>query len=233
MKILLVASSTKVLQPTLDHLDKEWEKISFSEYSKGEFTIFPLVTGFAPIFMPYALAKFSKMGEIDKVIYIGLAAATTRILEIGQTVNVGRDIIGDVGIEESDGKFQDMFNLKEHDPTKFPFFRGEIFNEDIINPLKLRVVKAISVNKIPGTFERIEELEKKYHAEIVTHNGAAFAYSCKMLDVEYLQLRTIYQYLEPTTIGNRDKEEAILKLNIEVLNLLKHLPLQKKNTISL
>jgi hypothetical protein len=223
MRILLVASSTENIAPTLDHLEKTWERVTFSEYRKGNMTVYPLVVGYASIFMPYALAKFSEIETIDYVVYAGLAAGTTRIVEIGQTVNVGRDIMGDVGIEESDKEFKDIFDLKIHDRTRFPFFKGEIFNEDIINPLKQRVVKNISVNTIPGTFESIEALNKKYHAEIVTTNGAAFAYACKMLDVKYLQLRTIYWYLEPSTIRNREREFAIRNLNIEVLNLLQEL----------
>ena len=174
MKILLVASSTEEIQATLDFLDQNWEKISFSEYANKETRIFPLVTGYASIFMPYALAKFSDIKNIDFVVLAGLAASTTRIVELGETVNVGRDIFGDIGIEESNGEFEDMFDLKLHDKTRFPFFKGEIFNEEIINPLKQKVVKAISVNRIPGTFEAIEALNKKYHAEIVSTNGSCF-----------------------------------------------------------
>lgn len=229
MRILLVASSTENIAPTLDHLEKSWERLSFSEYKKGSITIFPLVVGYAAIFMPYALAKFSDIETIDYVVYAGLAAGTTRIVEIGQTVNVGRDILGDVGIEESDKVFKDIFDLKIHDRTRFPFFKGEIFNEDIINPLKQRVVKNISVNTIPGTFESIEALNKKYHAEIVTTNGAAFAYSCKMLDVKYLQIRTIYRYLEPTTIRNREREFAVRNLNLETLSLIEELSYLKSS----
>lgn len=227
MRILLVSSSTENITPTLEHLEKNWERISFSEYSNGKAHVFPLVVGYASVFMPYALAKFSNIGNIDYVVYAGLAAGTTRIVEIGQTVNVGRDILGDVGIEESDASFKDLFDLNIHDRTRFPFFKGEIFNEDIINPLKHRVVKNISVNCIPGTFESIEALNKKYHAEIVTTNGAAFAYTCKMLDVDYLQLRTIYRYLEPSTIRNREKEFAIRNLNISIMELIEELTYMK------
>lgn len=223
MRILLVASSTENIAPSLDHLEKTWERVNFSEYQSGKTTIFPMVAGYASIFMPYALAKFNEIETIDYVVYAGLAAGTTRIVEIGQTVNVGRDILGDVGIEESDKEFKDLFDLKIHDRTRFPFFKGEIFNEDIINPLKQRVVKNISVNTIPGTFETIEALNKKYHAEIVTTNGAAFAYACKMLDAKYLQIRTIYRYLEPTTIRNREREFAVRNLNIEILSLIEEL----------
>ena len=227
MRILLVSSSTENIAPTLEYLEKNWERDSFSEYSKGKTTVFPLVVGYASMFMPYALAKFSDIESIDYVIYAGLAAGTTRIVEIGQTVNVGRDILGDVGLEESEGTFKDIFDLKLHDRTRFPFFKGEIFNEDIINPLKQRVVKNISVNTIPGTFESIEALNKKYHAEIVTTNGAAFSYACKMLDVEYLQLRTVYRYLEPTTIRNREKEFALRNLNVAVMELIEELTYMK------
>lgn len=187
-----------------------------------------MITGYAPTFVPYAISKFNGIKEIDYVIQAGLCAGTTRIVEIGQTVNVGRDIFGDIGIDGSDGKFQDMFDLNLHDKNRFPFFKGEIFNEEIINPLKQRVVKAISVNKIPGTFEGIEEINKKYHAEILVTDGAAMAYSCKMLDVDYLQIRTVYRYLEPTTIIDREKEFAIEELNKEVLKLLDHLSFTKK-----
>ncbi|WP_235298924.1 nucleoside phosphorylase-I family protein [Portibacter marinus] len=223
MKILLVSSSGEEINPALEIMDETWERVSFSEYRNGNLQVFPLVVGYAGIFMPYALAKFNGIENIDYAVFAGLAAGTTRIVEVGQTVNVGRDIMGDVGIEESDRSFNDLFDLNLHERNRYPFFKGEIFNEDIINPLKHRVVKNISVNMIPGTFESIELLNKKYHAEIVTTNGAAFAYTCRMLDVNYLQYRTIYRYLEPTTIRNREKEYAIKNLNKEIIDLLAEL----------
>jgi hypothetical protein len=228
MKILLVSSTTETIQETLDKLDKSWEKISFSEYGKENARVFPLVSGYGPTFLTYALSRFKGIENIDYVIYAGIAAATTRILELGQTVNVGRDIFADMGIEESDGTFNDMFDLKFHPLIKYPFFKGEIFNEDIINPTKLRVVKSISVNKIPGTYEGIEELEKKYHADIISTNGAAFAYACRMLDVKYFQIRSVYRYLEPTTIRDREKEYALKNLNSQIWKLIDHLSYEKK-----
>ncbi len=231
MKILLVASVIETVQSTLNYLEKNWEKKGFAEYQKGEATIFILITGYAPVFMPYALLQFHEIKNIDTAIYGGLAAAETRVLDVGQTVNVGRDIFGDIGIQESDGKLYDMFDLKYHEKNKFPFFKGELFNEDIINPLKHQVVKGISLNTIPGTYESIEALNQKYHAEIITTNGAAFAYTCKMLDIKYYQMRTIYRHLELTTIRNREKDFAIENLNIELLKLIDHLSYQKKSNL--
>lgn len=228
MKILLVASSSLEIQPFLDHLEKEWERVSFSEYKRGEVHIYPLVAGHMPVFMTYAICKFANIKDIDRVILAGLGVATTRIFEIGQTVNVGRDIFGDVGIEESDGSFKDVFDIKMQDPNMYPFFKGQIFNEDIVNPLKYHVAKSITVNKFPGTFENIEAINKKYHAELITSNGGAFSYTCKMLDVKYLQIRTVYRYLEPSTIPNRDMDLAVNNLNAELIKLIDVLPHMKK-----
>lgn len=233
MKVLLVASTTAEIKPFLDHMDKTWEKVSFTEYKKNNMTVFPLVTGNTQFFMTYAMCKFPGIEHIDKAINVGLAVSTTRILDIGETVNVGRDIFGDIGMEESDGNFLDMFDLKYLDSNRYPFFKAELFNEDITNPLKHRVVKSLSVNTFPGTFESIEKLNKKYHAEIVSTNGAAFAYTCRMLDVKYLQYRTIQRYLEPNTHPERDQDLAILELNKEIIKILEEIRFENRNLLNL
>lgn len=233
MKILLVADSQEELRPIIAKMDQSWEKVNPNEYKSEDLSVQFLIGGHTQFQMIFNLCNFKEIATFDRVINIGLAAGNTRILDIGQTVNIGRDIFGDIGLEESDGNFKDLFDLKLADSAKLPFFRAEIFNEDIINPLKYNVVKSISLNTIPGTFENIERLNKKYHADTISRTGAAFAFSCKMLNIKYLQLRTVYRYLEPSSYPYREKEMAIIKLGEDVFKFLDHISFEKKNLLNL
>ncbi len=228
IKQLLVTSATSFeLVPFMDFLEKEAEKKSFFEYNFNGFSIFPVVTGVGPTFTAFAISRFNGIKDIDMAINIGIAGAYNRGFEIGDAFQVDKDCFGDIGVEEADGSFTDVFDLELMNHSSFPFA-----NKWMINDSKKKIESALpaasclTVNNVAGTDVTINSRILKYNADLESMEGAAFAYACKMMQVDYLQLRAVSNYVEVRNKANWDIDLAIQKVNAELIKCLKSINLR-------
>jgi futalosine hydrolase len=143
-------------------------------------------------------------------------------LDLGQIVNVHTELFGDFGKEESDGTLTDIHDLKLIDPNLHPFRKGKLINDKIINPLKYKVVNGMSMNKLLGATDSIEKMNYKYHADVESFEGIAYAYSCIMQQVSFMQIRVVSQFVEPMAGDSGDLELAIDNLNEALIRLVNH-----------
>lgn len=222
MKILVVAPAQIEIAPLLSYLDKQFERINFFEYRRAEVQIFPFITGYGMMQSAYALGKLDTVKHMDFVLCTGLCAAVTRVLDLGQVVNVHTEIFGDFGKEEADGKLTDIHDLQLIDPNLHPFRKGKLINENLINPLKYKVVNGMSMNKLLGSMESIELMNYKYHADIESFEGIAYAYACIMQQVPFIQIRAVSQFVEPMASDSSDLELAIDNLNEALIRLINY-----------
>lgn len=212
MKILLVAATPYEIAPTLAHLEQAGEKKSLWEFSYAGHTILPLVTGVGMMHTAFALARLPQIQEVDLAINVGIAGALDRTLQIGSVVEVLQDRIADLGVEEADGTFTDVYEMdlaSEHD---------SVISDGWISHLPpvttdLRKVTGLTVNKVTGTTASVQALKQKYTAEIETMESAAFLYACKAMDVKCLALRGISNYVE-----ERNREAWNIDLAIDNVN---------------
>ena len=77
----------------------------------------------------------------------------------------------------------------------------------------------ITVNEVTTRKERIKQLVKKYEPVTESMEGAALHYVCRNTNTNFLQIRTISNY-----IGERDKSKWLIKEALDNLNsaLLKY-----------
>lgn len=223
IKKLLVTSATSFeLVPFMDFLEKEGQKKSFFEYSFNAISIFPLVTGVGPTFTAFALSRFTDIKEIDFAINIGIAGAYNKSINIGDTFQVDRDCFGDLGVEEADGTFTDVFDLELMNDKSFPFV-----NKWMINDTKKKMTSdltsasCLTVNRVSGTESTVESRTAKYNADLESMEGAAFAYACKMMQVDYLQLRSVSNHVEVRNRDNWNIDLAIQNVNAELIKSLR------------
>ncbi len=221
MKILVCAATSFELAPTLQFLDKEASKSSFFEYQYRDISVFPLVTGVGMINTTFALSRWDKMKEVDLAVNVGVAGAYNRALELGQLIQVVKDRFGDLGVEEANGAFTDLFELELAKADSFPFQNGWLINETKKNMDGIRELNAITVNQVTGTEETRLKRFQKYKADVETMEGAAFFYCCKMQDVDCLQLRAISNYVEQRNRDAWEIETAINSVNSGLIELLK------------
>jgi futalosine hydrolase len=230
MKILIVAPAQIEIAPFLSYLDKQFERKSFFEYERKDMHLFPFITGYGMMQSAYALGKLEIIKDMDFVICAGLCATVTRVLDLGQVVNVHTEIFGDFGREEHDGTLTDIHDLQLIDPNLYPFRKAKLTNEQLINPLKYKVVNGMTVNKILGSTESIERMNYKYHADIESFEGLAYAYACMMQHMPFMHIRAISQFVEPMASDSGDLDLAIDNLNealIRFINYFEEHPFKK------
>lgn len=211
MRILLAAATSFEIAPLLNVLDEEAKKRSFFEYIYNGHTVLPLVTGVGSVMMTYAISRFQGTENIDLAINVGIAGSFKEELLPGSLVEVTHERFGDLGVEERDGSFTDVHEMELLSGARFPFNEGWIENKK--PGTDLEKVKSITVNKVHGAAQSIDRIKEKYDADIENMEGAAFAYVCSALDIDYLQVRSISNMVEPRNRDNWKIDESIEKLN--------------------
>lgn len=220
MNILIVAATTFEISPLLDHMEETWEKPSFFEYKKGDVSIFPLITGVGATMTAFAMARYLGMPDIDLAINAGICGTLSPYLELTEVVEIFEDRFADIGIEEKDGSFTDIFELELHDPNVFPYTNGWISNVTATYDAQLPRVRGITVNKVHGEQNSITQIKAKYAADVESMEGAAFLMAIKNFDVDGLQIRAISNHVEPRNRANWKVDGAIEKLNDYLINLI-------------
>lgn len=213
MKILLVAATPFELAPTLEHLETQSKKKSFLEFHYRGLQIFPLITGVGGVRTAFAMARFSNMEHIDLAINIGVAGSFNRATSLGTVIEVKEDRFADLGVEEKDGDFTDVYEMGLAQSNDYLHSNGWIINDSNAYESGLEQVRGISVNKVHGTQESVDQIYAKYKADIESMEGAAFFYACKHMDVHCLQVRGISNYVEARNRESWELEKAITQVN--------------------
>ncbi len=210
MKIFVTAATSFEIQPSINMFSSN--SVQF------------LVTGIGMLSTAIALTKLVLQQQPDVVIQAGIAGCFNTEMSLGRVFVVNSEIIGDLGVNEN-GEWQDVFDLKLVDSNSIPFTNKQILNPYLskLNTLALDEVPAITVNEISTNQQRIKQLQAKYNPTIESMEGAALHYVCTDLQVPFLEMRSISNY-----IGERDKakwqmKEAIANLNETLIILLQQL----------
>ncbi len=223
MKILLVAATQLELNPSIDYLQNQWTKTSFSEFTNEKLNIFPLITGVGSTLTAFALARFKQIQHINLLIHAGVAGSYNRNLALTQIIEVYSEQWGDLGAEDKNGNFMDVFKLGLHEPDLYPYQHGILLNDQNIFSTGLVKVKGLTVNKTSGHANHIEALQNQFGADIESMEGAGLFYACKVMDVPFLSLRAISNYVEPRDKTKWQLEESIHSLNRFIIQFIEKL----------
>jgi len=226
MKVLLVAASNNDVQLLRDQLTFVYKiNNNISNYKLGTMDIDILITGHGSVFMAYHLTKALDAFTYDLAINIGIAGSYDYFLELGFVVNVVQDQFADLGFEEKDS----FFTLSEKEmlnEDSFPF-TNEVLrflgNFEIETVESLIPVKAITVNTLHGSQEKIQKVRGRFKCEIETMNGAAFFYVCLMEKIPFLQIRSISYFIEIRKVDNWHLPLAVTNLTKSVIEILDEL----------
>lgn len=220
MKILIVAATELEIMPFLEHLDQKAKKLSFFDFEIYGHSIVPLVTGIGGVKTAFALATFPDMRLVDLVINVGLAGAVDKSIALGSVVQVAKDKFGDIGVEDADGSFIDVFQLGLENADKYPFANGYLINEKNKKHANLPSVSSISYNMVSGSAPTISSRYEQTDGLIESMEGASLAYACRCMDVAYIQLRAISNYVEPRDRNSWQINLAVDNLSAALINYL-------------
>jgi futalosine hydrolase len=213
MQILLIAATRFEIEPTLDYFRKMNNRSGIHEIAF-------LVTGIGLMSTTYSLLHQIHHLRPDCIIQSGIAGSFTTE-EPGRLMAIAEDTPADMGVHE-EGHFRSIFELKLADPNAFPFTNGFLRNpfHRLIKLSGLEQVRAITVNEITTSKNRLEDYNQNFQPASESMEGAAFHYVCLLENIPFLQIRAI-----SNTIGERDKakwniKEALFCLNEKLIALV-------------
>lgn len=214
MKILIVAATPFEIAPFLRYLDESaFRRETPQHYSKGEHQVHIQTTGVGIALTTYSLTKTFSRQSFDLAINAGIAGSFTHGLAPGDVVQVVAEQFGDLGVEEADGSFTDLFALGLQDPGEWPFQNGMLRQPQEEYLPGLPAVRGLTVHKVHGYPPSIEASKAYFQAEIETMEGAAFFMVCLLERIPFIALRSISNYVEA-----RNREAWEIPLAIDHLN---------------
>lgn len=215
MNILLVSATEHELIPFIDRISNTkhtWVSIGNVEHHTHLLSF--LVTGIGGIATSTALSAYLVKNQHDLIVNVGIAGSFSNKYVIGDAVLVSEDIFADLGVEEADGSFRDLFETGLLENNQAPYIAGVVRASTDFDSIDLPRVRSISVNKVHGYRKSIQSITEKYNPDIETMEGAAFFYTCHFHGRACIQLRTISNFVEP-----RDREKWNIPLAVESLAL--------------
>lgn len=220
MNILIVAATPFEVMPLKAYLEQHFTNPTPDIFVQEELQVRLLITGIGQMLTAYAMGYILAQENYDFAINAGVAGAYNRTLEIGQVVNVYSEQFGDLGAEDADGSFLSIHALGLLPLNETPFSNGKIENEAASGFTFLTKVKGVTVNKVHGYAPSIKADYQRYQADVESMEGAAFAYICKVHGIQFLQIRSISNYVESRNRDAWNLPLAITNLNEALQQLL-------------
>lgn len=211
MNILLVAATTEELNPFFEKY-KVVVDGNFCTFNISHHSVTILITGVGMVATTFHLTKFlSANHSYDLAINAGIAGAFSTDMKIGQVVNVTNEMFGDIGAEDGED-FISILELGFVKENEFPFYNGKL-KSDFAFENDLKKVSGQTVNTSHGNTISIEKVKKKFNAEVESMEGAAFAFCCAQFKIQWIEIRSISNYIE-----RRDKSKWNIPISINNLN---------------
>lgn len=219
MQVLLVAATPFEIAPTISWLENTFGTDGNGRFINGALDVQVGISGVGMLNTCWKMAGFLALKRPDFAINAGVAGAIDRSLQLGDVRLVATERLADLGVEDAEGQFTDLFELGFEDRDRAPFSGGKM-----INPGKaayLPAVNGITVNKAHGSEASIAALREKYpDAQLESMEGAAFFYACLKTGVPFAEIRSISNYVEPRNRETWDLPLAISNLNEVIRQVL-------------
>lgn len=221
MEILIVSATPFEIAPTLGFLESNFNTDQDFIFDAPSIRVHVCITGVGMMATAWHLGQSIAQTNFDLVINAGVAGAFDRSLQLGAVVQVISDRFGDLGVEEANGTFTDMYELGLISPNQTPFVNGILYNPIAHGSEFLQNVNGLTVNRVHGNSNSIQSILKKYpEAQIETMESAAVFYSCLLAGTRFIAIRSISNYVEPRNRDAWKLDLAIDRLNAVILEML-------------
>lgn len=195
---------------------------SLIRYRLNEKAIDLLVTGTGMVSTAYAMGQLTGKQEYDLAVNAGICGSFNRNIRLGEVVNVVTDSFADMGAEDNDNWLPMPGLGPENQDALLPGDGILHSNPGRFSALlnHLRPVKGATVNTVHGNAESIRRFSARTNAGIETMEGAAFMYAWAGSDANFIQLRSVSNYVEPRNKENWNIPLAVGELGVELVRLL-------------
>lgn len=208
---VLVIAATKI--------EFEWALKKLKNKSQIQF----MQTGVGLLNTSFTIMKAIMLAKPKLIIQIGIGGCFDKKIPLTSTFYIKQDSVADLGVwEKQEWKNLADLNLSTQKELAYP---NAYLTKKLKGLLPLQLNKeislanAVSVNQI-STHKKFIQLAQANNVVIESMEGAALHFVCNQLQLPYLQIRGVSNY-----VGERNKakwkiKEAIQNVNEELVSLL-------------
>jgi len=155
------------------------------------------------------------------IIQVGIAGCLDKKIPLGKVFAVKDDFAGDIGVMENK-VWKDLFDMKFDKPNDAPYEKKSLPNPWLsqYNLLKLPIKKGVTVNTITTDKNKIDLYSGRYKATLESMEGAALHYMGRDLNIPFIQIRAVSNYVGERNKAKWNMQEAIYNLNETLLQYL-------------
>ena len=155
------------------------------------------------------------------IIQVGIAGCFDKKVPLGKVFAVKDDFAGDIGVMENK-VWKDLFDLKLDKPNDAPYEKKSLPNPWLsqYNLLKLPTKKGVTINTISTDKNKINLYSGRYKATLESMEGAALHYMGRDLNIPFIQIRAVSNYVGERNKAKWNMQEAIYNLNETLLQYL-------------
>ena len=155
------------------------------------------------------------------IIQVGIAGCFDKKVPLGKVFAVKDDFAGDIGVMENK-VWKDLFDLKLDKPNDAPYEKKSLPNPWLsqYNLLNLPTKKGVTVNNISTDKNKIDLYSGRYKATLESMEGAALHYMGRDLNIPFIQIRAVSNYVGERNKAKWNMQEAIYNLNETLLQYL-------------
>jgi futalosine hydrolase len=215
--ILVLAATSKEITPFI-------QAFKTGDLQLKNNTLDILVGGIGLTATAYQLTKQLAIKNYDLVIQAGVAGCFDTSVPLGKVLAVKQDSIADQSVVEMK-KLQTLFDLKLVPHSQHPYKNSWLINphKEFLKLSGIKQVKGISVNQISTSKQMIKFYRETFNPVTESMEGAALHYVCLMENVQFIQLRSISNYIGERNKKKWDMQDSINNLNSELIGLIEKL----------
>lgn len=200
MKILIVSATEAEVHALSNH---------FQDNASVRF----LITGVGMVATAYALGShLAENYDYDLVINAGIAGSFDRKFDLGTVLFIEKDTLAELGAE-NDEQFIPIDELGFGASTFYADQNLELFSG-------LPTVAAITVNRVHGNAQSIQQITQRLDVQVESMEGAAVFYACQKSNLPVVQIRALSNYVEKRNRENWDIPLAVNNLNKYLINTI-------------
>jgi futalosine hydrolase len=177
-----------------------------AEMSKAKLScVDGLIIGVGMVSACFQLTKVLSNSKYDLVVNIGIAGSFNSQFNIGSVVQVVSDRLTELGVEDHERFIPaDEVGLL---PTEKLHFETDL------RVGLLPTANGITVNRVHGSVDTINEVRSQFSPDVESMEGAAVAFVCKQFNVPWVQLRAVSNMVEPRNRAAWNIELALRNLH--------------------
>ena len=166
----------------------------------------------------FELQNFCQQHFPDLIINYGICGSFNKGCPKGAVFRIDSDQFADLGFYENQ-QIVTGFEKGFQNKNEFPFQEGKLLNNKSYNYQGPKA-SAITINTVNRSAKHLQMLRRKYNADLISMEGAAFFFTCQKLGIPNLQIRAVSNYVHEKDHKDWLIEEALHNLTIQLENFI-------------